>query len=47
MGRKLQQSAPKVESAVVNMAKGNGGDFRQLMKSIPKDMRLGCAHLNE
>lgn len=44
LGRKLQQSAiPKVESAVVNMAKGNGGDFRQLMKSIPKDMRQEVA----
>lgn len=44
LGKKLQQSAiPKVESAVVNMAKGNGSDFRQLMKSIPKDMRQEVA----
>ncbi|EMW9673234.1 hypothetical protein V5Y59_001468 [Salmonella enterica] len=44
LGKKLQQSAiPKVESAVVNMAKGNGSDFRQLMKSIPKDMRKEVA----
>lgn len=44
LGKKLQQSAiPKVESAVVNMAKGNGSDFRQLMKSIPEDMRQEVA----
>lgn len=44
LGKKLQQSAiPKVESAVVNMAKGNGNDFRRLMKLIPADMRQEVA----
>lgn len=44
LGKKLQQSAiPKVESAIVNMAKGNGNDFRQLMNAVPQDMRKEVA----
>ena len=44
LGSKLQQSAiPKVETAVVNMAKGNGNDFRQLMRAVPSEMRKEVA----